>query len=101
MSVRQKPIARAIGTFWLTFGGCGSAVIAAGFPQVGIVLSTHDPDHAFAIAGRVLLLHDGRVIADGPPREMLTGRRLEEVYGVPVAVEVLPGGRLTCVPSLT
>src|SRR5690242_17843431 len=28
--------AEAIGTFWLTFGGCGSAVIAAGIPQVGI-----------------------------------------------------------------
>ncbi|MGB7101062.1 MAG: aquaporin Z [Xanthobacteraceae bacterium] len=28
--------AEAIGTFWLTFGGCGSAVIAAGFPQLGI-----------------------------------------------------------------
>ena len=28
--------AEAIGTFWLTFGGCGSAVIAAGVPQVGI-----------------------------------------------------------------
>ena len=25
-------VAEAIGTFWLTFGGCGSAVIAAGFP---------------------------------------------------------------------
>jgi aquaporin Z len=30
--------AEAIGTFWLTFGGCGSAVISAGFPQVGIGL---------------------------------------------------------------
>jgi aquaporin Z len=30
--------AEAIGTFWLTFGGCGSAVIAAAFPQVGIGL---------------------------------------------------------------
>ena len=28
----------AIGTFWLTFGGCGSAVLAAAFPQVGIGL---------------------------------------------------------------
>ena len=28
--------AEAIGTFWLTFGGCGSAVIAAGFPHAGI-----------------------------------------------------------------
>jgi aquaporin Z len=30
----KKLAAEAIGTFWLTFGGCGSAVIAAGFPQV-------------------------------------------------------------------
>ena len=67
---------------------------------LGIVLSTHDPDHAFAIASRVLLLHDGRVVADGPPREVLTDSMLEEVYGVPVTVEVLPGGRLTCVPRL-
>jgi len=34
----KKLVAEAIGTFWLTFGGCGSAVIAAGFPQVGIGL---------------------------------------------------------------
>ena len=32
-------IAEAFGTFWLVFGGCGSAVIAAGFPQVGIGLA--------------------------------------------------------------
>jgi aquaporin Z len=37
MDVR-KLAAEAIGAFWLTFGGCGSAVIAAGFPQVGIGL---------------------------------------------------------------
>jgi aquaporin Z len=34
----QKYAAEAIGTFWLTFGGCGSAVIATAFPQVGIGL---------------------------------------------------------------
>src|SRR6476469_5245278 len=34
----RKYAAEAIGTFWLTFGGCGSAVIASGFPQVGIGL---------------------------------------------------------------
>jgi aquaporin Z len=34
----RKFTAEAIGTFWLTFGGCGSAVIAAAFPQVGIGL---------------------------------------------------------------
>src|SRR5829696_1755829 len=34
----RKCLAEAIGTFWLTFAGCSSAVIAAGFPQVGIGL---------------------------------------------------------------
>jgi aquaporin Z len=34
----KKLAAEAIGTFWLTFGGCGSAVISAGFPHVGIGL---------------------------------------------------------------
>src|SRR6201991_1518576 len=34
----KKYIAEIIGTFWLTFAGCGSAVIAAAFPEVGIGL---------------------------------------------------------------
>src|ERR687894_704592 len=34
----HKCVAETIGTFWLTFAGCGSAVIAAGFPEVGIGL---------------------------------------------------------------
>ena len=34
----KKYAAEVIGTFWLTFAGCGSAVIAAAFPQVGIGL---------------------------------------------------------------
>src|ERR1700753_2866183 len=34
----KKYAAELIGTFWLTFAGCGSAVIAAGFPNVGIGL---------------------------------------------------------------
>jgi iron complex transport system ATP-binding protein len=67
---------------------------------LGIVLSTHHPDHAFAVGSRVLLLHDGRVIADGPPREVLTRARLEQVYGVAVTVDTLPDGRVSCVPLL-
>src|SRR6187399_3117106 len=34
----RKLAAEAIGTAWLTFGGCGSAVLAAAFPDVGIGL---------------------------------------------------------------
>lgn len=32
----KKMAAEFLGTFWLTFGGCGSAVLAAGFPQLGV-----------------------------------------------------------------
>ena len=34
----NKYAAELIGTFWLVLGGCGSAVLAAGFPDVGIGL---------------------------------------------------------------
>ena len=34
----QKYVAELVGTFWLVLGGCGSAVLAAGFPEVGIGL---------------------------------------------------------------
>jgi aquaporin Z len=36
MPVRKRAVAEFFGTFWLVFGGCGSAVLAAGFPQFGI-----------------------------------------------------------------
>ena len=32
----KKYTAEFIGTFWLVLGGCGSALLAAGFPTVGI-----------------------------------------------------------------
>jgi len=38
MSISRRAIAEFIGTFWLVFGGCGSAVLAARFPDVGIGL---------------------------------------------------------------
>ncbi|MCU0914955.1 MAG: aquaporin Z [Planctomycetes bacterium] len=36
MSLSKRLTAEIIGTFWLVFGGCGSAVLAAGVPDVGI-----------------------------------------------------------------
>src|SRR5215472_12300963 len=38
MPLSKRAAAEFIGTFWLVFGGCGSAVIAAAFPNVGIGL---------------------------------------------------------------
>jgi aquaporin Z len=36
MSLSRRALAEFIGTFWLVFGGCGSAVLAAAVPNVGI-----------------------------------------------------------------
>lgn len=38
MSLPNRVVAEGIGTFWLVFGGCGSAVLACAFPNVGIGL---------------------------------------------------------------
>ena len=38
MIIMKANIAEFIGTFWLVLGGCGSAVLAAAFPDVGIGL---------------------------------------------------------------
>jgi aquaporin Z len=36
MSLMKRMSAEFLGTFWLVFGGCGAAVLAAAFPQFGI-----------------------------------------------------------------
>src|SRR5947199_10238557 len=38
MPLTKRALAEFIGTFWLVFGGCGRAVLAAAFPNVGIGL---------------------------------------------------------------
>ena len=68
---------------------------------LAILLSTHDPDHAFACADRVALLHGGGLIATGTPRETLTPVMLKRLYGIDVTVTWLSEmGRHVCTPSL-
>jgi aquaporin Z len=47
MSISRRASAEFIGTFWLVLGGCGSAVLAAAFPGVGIGL--HGVSVAFGL----------------------------------------------------
>jgi aquaporin Z len=47
MTLGNKLSAEFLGTFWLVFGGCGSAVLAAAFPEVGIGL--HGVSLAFGL----------------------------------------------------
>ncbi|MBK0328501.1 ABC transporter ATP-binding protein [Rhodobacteraceae bacterium F11138] len=67
----------------------------------GVILSTHDPDQAFALDARVLLMHEGGVLADGAATDVLTQANLSAVYGLPVTVETTPSGRNVCLPSLS
>lgn len=64
----------------------------------GIVLSTHDPDHALAVATRVALMRDGQLIAHGAAADVLTPALLAEVYGISVTMERLASGAMVCVP---
>ena len=36
MNLTKRAVAELIGTFWLVLGGCGSAVLAAGIPELGL-----------------------------------------------------------------
>lgn len=66
---------------------------------LGIVLSTHDPDQAFACATDVLVLHEGTTLAQGIPEAVVTEPLLRTVYGVEVSIERLASGRRVCSPS--
>ncbi|MEV5421010.1 ABC transporter ATP-binding protein [Streptomyces albogriseolus] len=60
---------------------------------VGVVL--HDLDQAAAVADRIVLLADGRVVAEGAPEDVLTPERLTDVYGIRIEVDTDPlTGRL-------
>ncbi len=60
---------------------------------VGAVL--HDLDQAAAVGDRIVLLHAGRIAADGRPEDVLTAERLTETYGIRIDVDTDPlTGRL-------
>ncbi len=52
-----------------------------------IVLVTQHIDEIFPEIGRVILLHEGRVAADGAKAAVLRGPRLAEVFGAPLRIE--------------
>ena len=69
-----------------------------------IILSTHNPDHAFIYANRVVMMYGGKVIADGTPDEVLNAELIRKVYGVEVMVNNFENTCRThklCVPKDT
>jgi len=71
----------------LDFGNQGKvlreirALAAAG---LGVLFTTHDPNHALRAADRAYLIRDGARIADGIVGNVLTRAALEQLYGAPV-----------------
>ena len=69
-----------------------------------IILSTHNPDHAFIYANRVVMMYGGKVIADGTPDDVLDAALIKKVYGVDVMVNSFENTCRThklCVPKDT
>ena len=64
-----------------------------------MVVSTHDLNFAAALCGRVVLLKEGRVIADGATEEILTASNVRALYGMDADVTFHErAGHLTVVP---
>jgi iron complex transport system ATP-binding protein len=67
--------------------------------RVTMVLSTHDLNLAAALCRHLILLRDGRVIAQGPTEDVLTPETVRALYGVDADVHRHPiAGHLTVTP---
>jgi iron complex transport system ATP-binding protein len=62
---------------------------------IAVLLTSHDPQGAAAVADTIHLVRAGRIRFSGPPRTVLTEPRLRVVYGVPFRVR-WSGRRFTC-----
>lgn len=49
---------------------------------IGILLTSHQPDHALQVATRVIALSGGCVMADGPPEQVVTPELIHRIYGI-------------------
>lgn len=71
---------------------------------IGVLLSTHDPDHAFLCADRVAMLHNGSLLACGVLETVMTSAQLQQLYGVEVVVTEVALGQgkwRVCLPIST
>jgi iron complex transport system ATP-binding protein len=67
--------------------------------RVTMVLATHDLNLAAALCDRLILMRGGRVLAQGPTADVLTGARVRELYDVDADVEFHQrSGHLTVLP---
>ena len=64
-----------------------------------MVLATHDLNLAASVCDRLVLVRSGRILAQGPTREVLTGAIIQQLYDVEADVHVHEAsGHLMVVP---
>lgn len=61
---------------------------------VGVIVTLHDLSMALRLADRIIVLAEGRVLADDPPATALTPEVLKRAYGVEATLTQGPGGPL-------
>ena len=65
---------------------------------LAVVLSTHEPEHAFVVADQVAILGQDR-FATGPVEAVMTSQQLSHLYGIELKVERTPSGRFVVGPA--
>lgn len=66
---------------------------------LGVLLSTHHPEHAFWASDRIALLEQGRIGVSGAPRDVLDADAIERLYRVRVKTLFASDGRQTFLPE--
>jgi iron complex transport system ATP-binding protein len=69
--------------------------------KLGLLMTTHFPDHAFLCASQVAVLKAGKLLAIGRPEDVLTKQRLQSAYGVPLRIAEVDAGMRVCVPEMS
>ena len=66
-----------------------------------IVQATHNPEHAFMFSDRVLAIHEGKVLADGTPSNIVTEELMHKLYSVDIDVQSLYKDKVrVCIPKI-
>lgn len=66
---------------------------------IGVLMTTHFPDHALLLDSPTAVLAHGRIQAMGPATEVITGQSMQKLYGIDVGVRQIEK-RTVCIPGL-
>ena len=65
-----------------------------------VMMTSHNPDHAFMISDKVVIMNQGKLKGFGPPDSVITEDSLKDLYGIEVKIiDSVQGGKL-CMPFM-